>query len=576
MSSVALGTTALTDFWPDGDDLLLLGPWCRTPENAGARAERRIREAPCPWDAPGARDEARKLLDRTYEATLAALAEHLNDVHGVAHSLRYWRILLGPWLIGHLHPLYDRYLQLVRTLGDEPELRTVAMDPASFRIPETTWESVSLVLGDPYNLQLYSQVLAFLGHEAPALPFAWPEEPDSRLGTTVRSIGRFLLSRDRFGPWPSGTLVEMYADPALVRRVAAGSGFGVRRMPKPRRVRAALGERRLALAGLQVGLAELDRLVAATLPSALPAVFLEGYEAEAARGERLARDARVVVSANGWPFTDPFKYAAGAAAERGARLIAVQHGGGYGMSAWLPFEDHEEAVSDAYFVWGWADDARGRENLPSLTLARLARTEPPADGDLLLITTSHPPYVYRLQSHPLGAQWERYVDDQARFVASLPAALRDRLVVREGQPTFGRDFDGRLAAAHPQVRFDHELPFAQALAHARCAVVDHCTTVFLETIALDVPTVAYWEPSLWPMRQSAREPLALLERAGILHETPESAAVLLERVWPDLSAWWNGGDVRDARAQLLTRYALGSPDPVRDWSARLRLEMGLA
>ena len=41
-----------------------------------------------------------------------------NEIHNVDHSLRYWRILIGPWLGYFIHILFDRWIMLKRAITE--------------------------------------------------------------------------------------------------------------------------------------------------------------------------------------------------------------------------------------------------------------------------------------------------------------------------------------------------------------------------------------------------------------------------------------------------------------------------
>jgi len=47
-----------------------------------------------------------------YENMLKALQVQLNEIHNVDHSLRYWRILIGPWLGYFIQVVFDRWAML--------------------------------------------------------------------------------------------------------------------------------------------------------------------------------------------------------------------------------------------------------------------------------------------------------------------------------------------------------------------------------------------------------------------------------------------------------------------------------
>ena len=47
-------------------------------------------------------------LKAIYEDLLLNIVDQLNQIHRVNHGIRYWRILIGPWLSLFTQILYDR------------------------------------------------------------------------------------------------------------------------------------------------------------------------------------------------------------------------------------------------------------------------------------------------------------------------------------------------------------------------------------------------------------------------------------------------------------------------------------
>src|SRR6187549_1235821 len=112
-----LCTTALEETWPVGEPTLFLGEWCRRHSRREAWSKLDHEVLPYHWD-----DREKLLADYRYlaalhERLLAALASALNDIHGVNHSQRYWRIVAGPWLGTFVHILFDRWTMIRRALA---------------------------------------------------------------------------------------------------------------------------------------------------------------------------------------------------------------------------------------------------------------------------------------------------------------------------------------------------------------------------------------------------------------------------------------------------------------------------
>ena len=74
-----------------------------------------------------------------------------------------------------------------------------------------------------------------------------------------------------------------------------------------------------------------------------------------------------MVEKNNWPKSpkliwssnadrhDSFKIYAASKIEQGSKLVIGQHGGHYGIGKWSFSEDHQIAIADRYYSWGWLD-----------------------------------------------------------------------------------------------------------------------------------------------------------------------------------------------------------------------------
>ena len=116
----------------------------------------------------------------------------------------------------------------------------------------------------------------------------------------------------------------------------------------------------------------------------------------------------------------------------------------------------------------------------------------------------------------------------------------------------------------PQTTVDTgELKFRILLEEAKLVVIPHNGTTLIESIALGVPTIIFWDKSIVWMRSEAEVVFNALEQVGIFHRTPESAASFINSNWNDIDGWWNSPSTIDARKQFTDRYARAVSNPVR-------------
>lgn len=515
------------------------------------------------------------------ERLLAPIAARLEALHGVSLGLRYWRIVLGPWLLYHLQQLEDRRRRIEASCSAQAAAPD-CLAQKDFVVPRDTDEYHELFQTERYRLQLVSLVLRHLGapgSEVSAPPLARPLSP--RFGTrallraartAAYAAARRLLPADFLsdGLYPLGARHEELAKALDFRLWPILGAF-----PEKLRPTAVFDARRLGLADLTVD-GELERLAVSTLPWCLPALFLEGFAPARAHARRaLGRPARVMVHSSGIHYRDLYKFCAAEACAAGARLVGFQHGGYYGTALWSNAEWHERSICDLYLTWGWEDGERTLA-VPVPRLSPPPRRDPARAG-MLFVSTSGLKIPHELFALPMGIQWLDFFAWRGRFFDALGKSGRDAARLRLYPTDCGWNEREEASARWPELPLDAAAtPLAQSLESAALVVTDHPGTTFLETMAWGVPGVHFWNERLWETRSAAAAALEPLRRAGIVHSNPESAARKVLEIRGDPDGWWNSPEVRLARERFAARHAHADTAWTNVWAKILRRELELA
>lgn len=580
-----LATTALREFWDTEREILFLGSWCTRYDRKADWKDLSFQVMPSPWDDRTAFHNACCYLEQCYDRLLGQLSEYLNAVHKVSFEQRYWRITVGPWLLWYLHASYDRYVHLVRALEMYTGLETLCLEPASFRTPHDMPEFAEAFVDDSFNLQLFSQILTGIGLN---FPTRTPELIDSQTSwpfrRTLKSklkgwVGRSANRAMNTIRSSDVGLADMQLSSSIRLELALKSRL--KTMPIECEYRrdcpdvAPLAAARAGFCNIPVD-CEFERIFVLTLATQFPSHYLECFSRIREQVARRIKDLpKVIVSSGDWKFNEYFKFAAAEAVGKNRRLIACQHGGGYGLLRFSPTEREEIAVADEYFAWGWANGESDRlKNLPSPALSKLKARHADSQSrksldHVALVTTDHPRYLYFFHSVPVGTQWEDYAEWQARFIRALPQSLQSVLMYRPYVVDYGHGFSSRVRDAFPQVRIDRSIPIQRVLAHSRVLVIDHPMTTILEAVALNVPTLMFWNDRLWEMRPQAATPIDKLRNAQILWHSPEQAAEKLAEIYEDPWSWWGSQIVQDARREFVDRYAYADPNWAESWAHAL-------
>ncbi|SVC38787.1 uncharacterized protein METZ01_LOCUS291641, partial [marine metagenome] len=155
-----LVSTEMEETWGDGEPVLFLGEWCRRYSRWDRWSKLDAEVLPYHWNDKAKLLRDRQMLTGLHEILLAELAAELNERHGVDHGLRYWRILLGPWLGYFVQTLFDRWATVQAALNFSDLSGTVSLfGLEDARVPKNMEDYLHLGNGQQWNHFLFSRVL---------------------------------------------------------------------------------------------------------------------------------------------------------------------------------------------------------------------------------------------------------------------------------------------------------------------------------------------------------------------------------------------------------------------------------
>jgi len=579
-------TTADERTWPRGRRVLFLGEWARLYSRRSAWKDLDAEVVPYHWDDREklARDYLN--LNVLYEELLRELAEQLNRLHQVDHSVRYWRILIGPWLGYFVPVLFDRWSMLECAVGNYSVAGVRALEtPPEQLIPSDMGQFVDAVCTDAWNEGIWTQLLEdwwpmaiekSASTDAPGRRPA-PATEKSLLRQSKRTVARAIsllmqpLTR-RDEAFFISSYLPFWQDLRLQWRLGqVPKVWTTGEMP---RSLVDWGKRRWKLR--QAGGADFSNVVRAMIPRHIPTLYVEGYAALNRACSLLPwpHTPRLIFTSNAFMTDDMFKAWAAEKVEHGAPFVIGQHGGQYGVALFTFPEYHQRAISDRWLSWGWREETTSKVRpVGNIKLVGKKLGWDP-NGHALMVEMGAPRYSGILYSVPLASQWLDYFEFQCRFVTRLPEHLRAAVLVRLNLDDYQWDQAGRWRDRFPDIHIDSGgKPIARLIERCRIYVSTYNATTFLESLALNIPTIMFWNAAHFELRASARPDFEKLKSVGIFHETPEAAAQQMAAVWDDVSSWWNTERIQSVRREFCDRYTRTSTGLLDDLERALREAM---
>lgn len=590
-ASTHAALTGLRAFWPDSRAVWLVSPGC-IPQPALETGNAQVAGVlPFPWthaDLPELHEELRA----RYDDVLTFLVDNLNQLHGVRRSKTYWHLVVGPWVFSFVNLISHHHATLRLAQRNLGPIDTIGLAEESYVTPATTLEFLYEASDDLYNHQLYTRIAGAMGVPITEYRRAGaqvrlsssdnPENLPSHREPLARRIQRRVLHEfhkrtEGFFAARADFLFRRSRLPEnFERRLVGASGWriwvhhGAPYKPASREGGNPLSEQmRQQLEGY-AGVDEPGRLVGELMSREIPRVFVENYAdlvsySGLVYGEHWPR---IVLSTVAWHYDVAFTHFAGTRAEAGSCLVGGQEAGSFGVEANSQVERFERSLTDLYLTWGWTDKADPR-CIPS-TATRLVETKErnrldPGDGILYVGTVA---LRFPVIARP---DFSNYFELQRRFFNAVEPDLRREFRVRAHTADFGWGVKRRLVSAFPELRIEEwNRPFTDSLQSSRLYVCDHLSTTFTEALASNIPTVIFWDPVFFAIRDSARPFFDRLRLAGVVHDSPEDAATWIARVYPDVQTWWFNAETQQAVGEFRDEFARTTADPLGDWLRLIR------
>jgi len=555
--------TALEETWPKHPTVpvLFLGEWCRIYSRKHRWSKLNQEIIPYHWDDRKKLKEDYIFLSKIYEKLLRELANELNKVHKTSHSLRYWRIIVGPWLGYFTQIVFDRWFMISYAVANY-NISNIFCIKKNFskNIPENMEHFISLLATDQWNEKIFREILQTL-----KIPFQDVKEKKTTLKNNPQAKKTlFLTCVKKILNKLSGCIaqtqkyffVKSYIPflyrikiQILLKQIPTIWEIPIIKLPKRND-----SFKRKLIPLVKHNQNNFFEVIKCLLWSNIPRSYLEDFKAIYDIADKFTwpRNPKAIFTSNSWLDDDFFKIWAAKKIDQGTQLIIGQHGGSYGVAKFNFGEDHQIAISDKFITWGWLHPKQSKVIPVGNFKDHKKKTNWKRNGRALMVLCSIPRYSYWLYSVPVSAgQWNSYFEDQCRFIQALPDQIRRNLLIRVHPQDYGHHQMLRWKERFPAITLDDgNSSISNILKSTRLYISTYNATTYLESLRLNMPTIIFWNPIHWELRESALPYFKKLEDVGIFHKTPESAAEKMTSIWDNVKKWWEQKKVQSVRQEF--------------------------
>ena len=574
-------TTGFRKAWPISlNNTILLGDWCINGNSTNILEVNKLKVIDYHFNDRKKLHDSRNEINKTYEKLLEILTSSVNSLFEKNNTRRYWEIIWGWWLYTFVLVLYDRNLSIEKVLNEYPESFTNVLDPKSYIIAPNTRDYLDNIQDDYFNFQIYSSLWTrFEANINSVVTCCYDSK--NRESSNYKNSKTFFYKYKNFllrVLFKKSKIITFFTGfpKQLLLKIILNSNFRV--IPFELFVNQNIDENnklqpdlffRNKLKNRLLKFKDKDddflNLCLNMISEHVPISILEGYNSTIKINNRNINKSNFLFSSNGF-INDPWNILCAENVNNGSKLINSQHGGGYGIQLFSGLEDYEINVADKYITMGWKATPKNKFfSMPSPIVNKIDSNKSNKKGLILYIRNDYPRYFYRMFSHPIGKYVNIYRNWSDKFLSDLDEEILSNTLVR----LYPRDQAGThniFKQRHPTVKFDdYSKTFDYQLKNCRIAISDTNQTTYLQSIALNTPTIVFWNPKSTEIRNEAKPFIDDLNKVGILHYSPKSAATFLNQNNESIDDWWMSSMVQKVRNNFIANYANLSNNWQCDW-----------
>ena len=123
---------------------------------------------------------------------------------------------------------------------------------------------------------------------------------------------------------------------------------------------------------------------------------------------------------------------------------------------------------------------------------------------------------------------------------------------------------------YPSMKMVKKRTIISLIRSSNIVIIDHPHTSFIESLAINAPSLFFWNPNIYKMRSEAEEYFDLLREVGVLYDKPLEAAKQLIQIYDHTLDWWNQKSIQDARTVFLEIFGYSRKNWMEYWAKEIR------
>lgn len=561
--------------WSKNKKNLLVGIWCVDNEHKYKKEKnKKYLISKYHWNDQIKFRKDLKYLEKVYNLLLNNLYLNLNKFHKSKYPRRYWEIILYKWLWVYLFRVFDCWeiIRSIKIKNKKISSKNFLYEEKNF-IPKDSDEfSTSMLYSEDWNHWIYTKILESVGgincnyiNKNKIKPKFWYKKNEYESANYLLNSFSFLPTSKKIysqNTYFSKEFEVMYR--FFNRQFGYKKEIQVKNLNTPLNIRG-----REDLSKLKKG-DKFTKFAMSIIKYQLPKIYLENFKKinELIEKSGVPKKPKIILTSLDHIWNDVFKIYSAKNVINDTKLYILQHGGCYGITDFNLDEKNELRIADKFLTWGWKDS--NKKALPLFlqqNLYKKIKKKSNASGLVLPIMefTILPGQDF-LQGSPRNKiETNKYIDNIVSFLSLIN---KDILKESSFKYIIGYKYNyvkKSLKYKFPKLKFENPNKNTAEISENFKLVVDTVNSSgFLQSLNLNIPIILIYDKKYSSLRKSAIKDYQMLEKAKIIHNSPQEAANFINSNYDHLEKWWNSKFLQKVRSKFCNKYAKQSETPLKN------------
>ena len=514
------------------------------------------------WDNPIVFKNDVSKIKKHYSKYLSELSHSLNIYHGENYPIKYWEIIIGPWLHIFLSVIYERYHTLQDFLKINKDIKSssfLAFENVNQR-PKNTDQFLILAQTDLWNQFIY-QKIAENSFNFKNLEINYINDSQSNF---IDKKIFFIYSNRKpklFGELFTKIIFNISIKYRKINYFFFVSGFSKRLniflfAKLKNMVSTSLFDfdisknnqnRNFKFINKKRNQTEFENICRSMINDLIPESFVESYLAISKKLNKTYKfKPKVIFTTFGYKIYDCFKiWTAKKIHHNNSKLIVYQHGN-FGTYENCLDEDHQISIANMYLSWGWKYSNK-KQMKPFYAPFYYKKNETHTKvNKIFMVTAIKSKYTNSLYTGHQSSGWAKYIVFLDLFLKSTSTNIKSNLVIKGYHHDYGWDYTQILKKKHSKISiYDGNKTFGDLANIYKLNIITYNGTALLQSLSSGTPTLILWDSTVWRNSSISKRYFKLLSDSHILFDDVVKASNHITKIYDDINSWWNNKELQN-------------------------------